>query len=47
MGKMRHREAESLASVSQLKKYGAGLTQADCTVNALVILIHEVRPLRE
>lgn len=43
MGEMRHREVESLASELHLIKYGARLTQADSTVSALAILMHEVK----
>lgn len=38
MKKLKHREVKSFASVTQLIKYGAGLTQKDSQVRALIFL---------
>lgn len=42
MKKLKHREVKSFASVTQLIKYGTGLTQKDSQVRALIFL-HGIR----
>lgn len=42
MGKLRHRKVKSFASISQLIKYAAGLTEAD-PQSVHLFLLHGLR----
>lgn len=47
MKKLKHREVKSFASVTQLIKYGAGLTQKDSQVRALIFLTWDKMAYRD